>query len=49
MRDHTTWNAGATYAVTKHVALDLRYADTNEHDLGKTYGSHFVASIKASF
>jgi opacity protein-like surface antigen len=49
VRDHTTWNAGATYAVTKHVALDLRYADTNEHDLGKTYGSHFVASIKASF
>ncbi len=47
--DHTTWNAGATYAFTKHLALDLRYADTDEHDLGKIYGSHFVASIKASF
>lgn len=47
--DHTTWNAGATWAFTKHVALDLRYADTDTHDLGKTYGSHFVASIKASF
>ncbi len=29
--------------------LDLRYADTDEHDLGKTYGSHFTAAIKASF
>jgi uncharacterized protein (TIGR02001 family) len=43
------WNAGATYAFTKHIALDLRYADTDEHDLGKTYHSHFTAAIKASF
>jgi uncharacterized protein (TIGR02001 family) len=49
LADHTTWNAGATYAFTKHLALDLRYADTDQHDLGKTYGSHFVAAIKASF
>jgi uncharacterized protein (TIGR02001 family) len=49
LADHTTWNAGATYAFTKHVALDLRYADTDEHELGKTYGSHFTAAIKASF
>jgi uncharacterized protein (TIGR02001 family) len=45
--DHTTWNAGATYAFAKHLAL--RYADTDEHQLGKTYRSHFVASIKAAF
>ncbi len=49
LASHTTWNAGATYAVTKVIALDLRYADTNEHDLGKNYGSHVVASIKAAF
>ncbi len=49
LSDHTTWNAGATYALTKRLALDLRYTDTDEHDLGKTYGSHFVASLKASF
>jgi uncharacterized protein (TIGR02001 family) len=47
--DHTTWNAGATYAFTKHLALDLRYADTDEHDLGKLYGSHFTASVTAAF
>jgi len=49
LADHWTWNAGATYAFTKHLALDLRYADTDQHDLGKTYGSHFTAAIKASF
>lgn len=49
LADHTTWNVGATYAFTKHVALDLRYADTDQHDLGKVYGSHFTAAIKASF
>jgi len=43
------WNAGAAYAFTKHIALDLRYADTDEHDLGRTYGAHFTAAIKASF
>jgi uncharacterized protein (TIGR02001 family) len=49
LADHTTWNAGATYAFTKHFVLDLRYADTDQHDLGKIYGSHFTAAIKASF
>jgi len=47
--DHTTWNAGVTYAFTKAVALDLRYSDTDQHDLGRTYGSHYVAAIKAMF
>jgi uncharacterized protein (TIGR02001 family) len=47
--DHITWNAGATYAITKHLALDLRYADTDEHTLGKIYGSHYTAALKVSF
>ena len=49
LSDHTTWNAGATYAITRHVGLDLRYADTDQHSLGKTYRSQFIAAIKASF
>jgi len=49
LSDHTTWNAGATYTLIKHVSLDLRYADTDEHELGKTYGSHVTASIAAAF
>jgi uncharacterized protein (TIGR02001 family) len=46
--DHTTWNAGLTYAITKNFSLDARYYDTNEHNLGTLYGSHYVAAIKAS-
>jgi uncharacterized protein (TIGR02001 family) len=49
LSDHTTWNVGATYTFIKHVSLDLRYADTDEHDLGKIYGSHYTASIAAAF
>ncbi len=47
--DHDTWNAGANYGFTKNIALDLRYYDTDEHRLGRDYGSHYVAAIKASF
>jgi hypothetical protein len=32
-----------------NIALDLRDYDTNEHSLGSRFGSHYVASIKASF
>jgi len=47
--DHTTWNLGLNYAVIKSIALDLRYYDTNDRNLGSLYGSHFVAAIKGSF
>jgi uncharacterized protein (TIGR02001 family) len=49
LADHTTWNAGAAYAFAPHVALDLRYSDTDQHDLGHIYGSHFTAAITASY
>jgi uncharacterized protein (TIGR02001 family) len=47
--DYTTWNIGAGYALTDHLGLDLRYHDTDEHSIGKTYGSRAVISLKASF
>jgi uncharacterized protein (TIGR02001 family) len=47
--DHSTWNAGLAYAITKNIGIDARYYDTDEHSLGKVYGSHFVAAIKGSF
>lgn len=46
---YTTWNAGIAYAVTEHLALDLRYHDTSRHSLGNTYGNRVVATIKATF
>lgn len=27
--DYTTWNAGVAYALTEHVAIDVRYHDTD--------------------
>jgi uncharacterized protein (TIGR02001 family) len=47
--NHSTWNVGANYTFIKNVSVDLRYYDTNEHQLGDDYGSHFVAAIKAAF
>lgn len=47
--DYTTWNIGAGYALTDHLGVDLRYHDTDEHSLGKIYGSRAVISLKASF
>jgi uncharacterized protein (TIGR02001 family) len=47
--DHTTWNAGLNYALTKNISIDARYYDTDQHSLGRLYGSHYVAAIKASF
>jgi uncharacterized protein (TIGR02001 family) len=47
--DHTTWNIGLGYAITKNIGVDFRYYDTNEHSLGRLYGSHYVAAIKGTF
>ncbi len=47
--DYTTWNVGFTYQVTDILGVDLRYHDTNRHELGKAYGSSFVVGLTASF
>ena len=47
--DYTTWNLGAAYQLTDHLALDVRYFDTDEHDFGSAYDSRAVVSVKATF
>ncbi len=47
--DYTTWNLGATWAITPKAALDLRYHDTDAHDVGDSRDAAFVASVKFSF
>jgi uncharacterized protein (TIGR02001 family) len=47
--DYTTWNLGAAWQMTPHLAVDVRYHDTDEHDFGDTYGARAVASLKATF
>jgi uncharacterized protein (TIGR02001 family) len=47
--DYTTWNLGATYAITDHASIDLRYWDTDQHSFGDIYGSRLVATLKGVF
>jgi uncharacterized protein (TIGR02001 family) len=47
--DYSTWNAGVTYAINDHTSLDLRYWDTNQHQMGSIYHSHVVLMLKATF
>ncbi|MDR3510276.1 MAG: TorF family putative porin [Caulobacteraceae bacterium] len=47
--DYATWNAGVTRAVGDHLAVDLRYFDTDHHGYGPGFGSKLVGQIRASF
>lgn len=46
--DYSTWNAGASYALNAHVAVDVRYYDTVAHAATKVAGNHIVASVRIS-
>jgi uncharacterized protein (TIGR02001 family) len=46
---YTTWNAGLSYALGDHIVLDVRYWDTDSHELGSIYDSRFVGTVKAVF
>ena len=35
--DYNTWNIGASFAATEHFGVDVRYHDTDEHDLFTLY------------
>ncbi len=45
--DYVTWNLGAAWQATDHLAVDLRYHDTDGHDFGQTYDSRVILSLKA--
>ena len=47
--DYLTWNAGFTHTFGDHLAVDLRYSDTDRHGLGPTYEGRLVGQIRASF
>lgn len=47
--DYSTWNIGATYAITENLGLDLRYHDTDEHGYGAIYGDRIAVALKAAF
>lgn len=45
---YTTWNVGGTYAFFDHLALGLRYVDTDGHRIARTYNSHVVGTLTFS-
>ena len=45
--DYTTWNLGVAYALTDHLAVDVRYHDTDVD--GPLTDDRVVAGLKASF
>jgi uncharacterized protein (TIGR02001 family) len=47
--DYTTWNLGASFVITDHASVDLRYWDTDGHSFGDIYGSRLVATLKGVF
>jgi uncharacterized protein (TIGR02001 family) len=47
--DYTTWNAGATVALADAVDLDLRWYDTNRHDLDDSFDGRAVAKLTFGF
>jgi uncharacterized protein (TIGR02001 family) len=47
--DYTTWNLGLGYAFNRHLGVDVRYFDTDEHRFGKIYDSRVVGGIKLSW
>jgi uncharacterized protein (TIGR02001 family) len=47
--DYSAWNVGVKHKFTPSVAGDLRWFDTDGHDLGERYEGRLVASLTYSF
>lgn len=47
--DYTTWNVGVGYQLTDHLGLDVRYHDTDAHDLGDIYDGRVVGGLKLTW
>jgi uncharacterized protein (TIGR02001 family) len=47
--DYSAWNAGVAYDLTPKVELDLRWYDTDAHDIAPRYGGEAVAAVTYRF
>lgn len=47
--DYDAWNVGVKHKLVDALAIDLRWYDTDSHELGKTYDGRFVAAATYSF
>lgn len=47
--DYTAWNVGVKQKLTDSVSLDVRWYDTDEHDLGDSYEGRLVGALTFAF
>lgn len=47
--DYTAWNLGVKQKLTDAVSLDIRWYDTDEHDLGDAYEGRLVGALTFAF
>ncbi len=47
--DYTSWNAGVSTTIVPKVTLDLRWYDTNRHELGENFDGRAVVSARMGF
>jgi uncharacterized protein (TIGR02001 family) len=47
--EYITWNAGLSHSFGDHLAVDVRYSDTNHPSFLPTYDGRLVGQIRASF
>ena len=47
--DYSAWNAGMAYDLTPKVELDLRWYDTDAHEIAPRYGGEAVAAVTYRF
>lgn len=48
-QSYNTFNIGTSYVLNDHLTFDVRYADTDAHNLGPLYENTFSVSLNASF
>jgi uncharacterized protein (TIGR02001 family) len=47
--DYRAWNAGVTWNATDRLAIDLRWHDTDSHELGDNYDGRVYLAATVSF
>ncbi|WP_420472057.1 TorF family putative porin [Brevundimonas sp. FT23042] len=47
--DYTAWNIGVKHKLTDAIAADIRWYDTDEHDLGDNYDGRLVGALTFAF
>ena len=47
--DYTAWNVGVKQKLTDAVSADLRWYDTDKHDLGEPYEGRLVGALTYAF